>query len=155
MGRKNALGSIFYVFRAKMKRKKLCITTDFLLRKCNFSPWEAVYREIMTAKNDIFSKKFRAIHKKKFNKSAKSHLCELHGGISSKNVVFGLKILFFGILSQNTDFGHFWGIFLVKNSIFTIPRYESGKGNRHHHVTITPGILKRYHTSPNSQYFPF
>ena len=53
--------------------------------------------------------------------------------------------IFRGFSVKNSDFGHFWGIFRVKNSIFTIFRCKTGKENRYQRIPSSLGILKRYH----------
>ena len=58
-------------------------------------------------------------------------------------------------LAKNSDFDHFWGIFRVKNSNFTVFGVIISEKHRHHHFPTTQSILKRYHTSPNSKNFLF
>ena len=75
--------------------------------------------------------------------------------IYKKSPPWALRAIFRAILTKYSDFGHFWSFFLVKNSIFTTFRCKTGNGTGYHYISPTLGILKRYHTSPNSQYFQF
>ena len=109
----------------------------------------------MTTKNYTFLKKCRAIQKKSQEIDKKSPLQDLRREFAYRRRFRVEMAIFRAILSKNSDFRHFLVIFRVKNSIFTRFRLKTGNRNRKHCIPPTLGILKRYHTSPNSQYFPF
>ena len=132
-----------------------CRATEFLLKKCNLSPWKNIVREIMTAKNDSFFKKYRAIRKKISENSQKVVSTSSTEGIGVWTSFSGRNGNFRGFSVKNSNFGHFRGIFRVKNSIFTIFRWKTVNGIRYHRIRFTLGILKRYHIFSNSQNFSF
>ena len=103
----------------------------------------------------LFSRNCRAIQKKISRKFIKSASVSSTEGICVQTLVSSKNDNFWAILTKYSDFGHFLVIFLLKNSIFTTVRCKTGNGHRYHYISPTLGILKRYHTSPNSQYFPF
>ena len=96
----------------------------------------------------LFEKKFQKIHKRSYPRALRREFAYGHRFRVETAIFRGFSV-------KNSDFDHFRGIFRLKNSIFTIFRCETGKGNRYQRIPSTLGILKRYHTSPNSKNFPF
>ena len=103
----------------------------------------------------FFSFKYQATQKIFSGNSQKVASASSTEGICVQTLFSGKSNNFSGNFDTKQPFWPFFVIFRVKNSIFTIFWLKTGNINRYQRILLTLGILKRYHTSPNSQYFSF